>query len=1067
MSKRIVTYAKRGGAKRTTATPSPESSVPRSPSPPPDPNSMLAKAKASACASTFATSAATDKSSKLLPHHDAYVFQDDTLLSSAKETSGALRPQGRKSNNTTKTKRVKHISDDEDYHDDAPVLGEGRPKTRLQSWQNPNPTTTDPHYKKGSSPPKRKIVSAPLELDIFQYDKTSSVLVSPVKASSNKSIAKSSKPAASKPIKRLDGKGPLPIDCADYFGARQNVRTPENTPPISGLPMTALPRVPSMREVVGMEALGGASRSRLPIGSPTVSTTAPSAMTTRSQALAAELSIQTIDSISGTFGLSKSAKIDLKLPPPPKKGGKLNKTVNITDINIAAQCSNINPQGDAINNVSNDRHRKGTSKDSMDWEPAFAIESSTDSKPTVFDSVFNQQDVPETQPLVSLSRTYSKNEDKSLSPQRSSRIACMQSSNKSARSLSPTNTLTRNDTPHSDTSPDRDCSPSNTQKGPSKLNNPNLTNAEPAGMTRSSSSVIAAPVTYGRTRTILANAADELGSTNKFISLHQQYRDEGLEDSDEEEDKTIKSMHEMRVAGETKRFYDEMTYMLDGLQDRQPLGVVRTSCLAIGRKLLLQPAFIGQVRAHDFLFRVYGCLLRRKDNIHKTDSVVLSTILVTIGSLMLQDARNVIEISSEAGCLDFIVAGLKLQPDPFITDLRSKFDKNFFKDVVTLLNESDLGKGKASNCLEIALTCLAAIITNPPPRVTDVLSVLLAQPAAVEVITSSLSSWLGSVREEVIKWRKKGNQTGSKIDVNLLNRVEGTLRLLEFMVTSGIQHPSIVGLSNELADGLVWLSSITRSCSEREAITVAECLIAMLALIVNLTHEDQQAAQRFAETNIRSCIIRCMVVQNPVFADTGDDRHNNILQANNVDLVVTSVGLIINLMEKTDVDMGQTLINLDCGGHGVCFGVCKCEAEQTLLDAICELYKKHDFSDNSSRPESALITAYYALLLGMLFKSMPMIQVYKTLDSLPNGKDGMMAILEELAVFQELVANITEGSKGDGPALSRRRRSSFFSTSSNDGGRIGHSRVGEGSTQQYDSDVAKGVARVITWLKQI
>ena len=57
--------------------------------------------------------------------------------------------------------------------------------------------------------------------------------------------------------------------------------------------------------------------------------------------------------------------------------------------------------------------------------------------------------------------------------------------------------------------------------------------------------------------------------------------------------------------------------------------------------------------------------------------MVLITVLVVVGSLMTQDARNVVELSLEAGCLDLIVTGLKLHSDPFVTDLKSKFEKTF------------------------------------------------------------------------------------------------------------------------------------------------------------------------------------------------------------------------------------------------------------------------------------------------------------------------------------------------------------------------------------------------------
>lgn len=124
---------------------------------------------------------------------------------------------------------------------------------------------------------------------------------------------------------------------------------------------------------------------------------------------------------------------------------------------------------------------------------------------------------------------------------------------------------------------------------------------------------------------------------------------------------------------------------------------------------------------------------------------------------------------------------------------------------------------------------------------------------------------------------------------------------------------------------------------------VTECLIALLGLIVNLTHEDQLVAQRFTEPDVLSCIIRCMLLPHSN-DDTDAQKTTTSIQGGTVDVIVTSVGVLVNLIDKTSVDVGHVEINLECKGDGMCLDGCTCRNKQYLIDALCDLYKKHEFS---------------------------------------------------------------------------------------------------------------------------
>ncbi|TPX37552.1 hypothetical protein SmJEL517_g00619 [Synchytrium microbalum] len=1020
MRKRPVTYRGRGASnRRNNATSAAlSSSPPRSSSPSPPVSVIVAPQPL-----PLSTSTKDVFDFPLQPDQNVVMGVSPTRPRSKKPVN---IPSPRPTRTTaTSSKRTKTTSPDSDDEEDCMIevdCGESARSNELKSrlkirkavpvipkQDSSSNSSKDSHYKKRSSPPKRRAVEAPLppvhQLDMFDH---SSAVLSPTKSSS-RSISKS------KPITRANDLSVSPTrrtasNRSKYSSASDDI-----------LKADEQPLVKPTRAVVGTDALGGvrnmSSRSTMlssPANAP-ATTVQPSVLDSG------------ITTTLSKASYNKSTKIDLKPPPPPRQ------------------------------------QSRSSSRDSMEWEIAFGQRTQIQPKvKSAFDDLFEQKscddddDLPPTQPLPSsLERAASNNSNTSTSPQRLSRIARMKAAQKP--SIAPGSEMIPASPPK--TRDAVDYTPAllksrSTDSGDAPMP-PKSPPPIPKSLAHVTSSHGTAPVTYGRTRTILANASDGMGDI--YVSMQKQARDEGLEDSDEDEEKNVKSTHEMRLAGEMKRFQDEMEYLLDGLQDGQPLGIVRTSCLAVSRKLL-SSGFLAQVKAHDFLSRVYGRLFRRRDGLAKTDPVVLCTVLTLIALLMADDIRNVVELSMEAGCLDLLVTGLSLQPDPFIIEMRSKFDRTFFKDVVTFLKEHDLSS-KVHCCAEIATGCLAAIIATPSPRILDILHVLLAPDAAVTAVISTLTPWLKQVKGDVDKWRKRNKQTApSLIDVHMLTRVESALRVLEFISISGSKR-HVSGMINEMADGVVWLAATSRSCTQEQVLVVTECLIAMLSLIVNLTHDNTTIAQQLSQPHILSPILRCLIIPNQLLQvlalphESSDNKFS--ANAGNVDVIVTAVSLVVNLIEMMDEmvePFAEVTINLECPGHGVCFGTCKCKSSQNLVDCISVLYQRHDFQNNSANPELALVTAYYALLLGMLLKSLPATP-QTILSSLNGGKEGMIAILEELAFFQELVAGIENQTEG-GPSKIHRRRSSFLTSGSE-----------TPESSEFDSQVARGVARIIAWLK--
>lgn len=183
-----------------------------------------------------------------------------------------------------------------------------------------------------------------------------------------------------------------------------------------------------------------------------------------------------------------------------------------------------------------------------------------------------------------------------------------------------------------------------------------------------------AAITYGASTRAFKDDGpdDDLGlSSNRGGSWNKGKVDEGLESSDEEdgtgEDGTgtgggskesMKKVFELKESGETKRFSDEMEFLLDGLKTDQSIGIRRSSCLDLCRKFL-SGSFAMKVRAHNFIHKIYT-LLRGSD-----DAVLLASLSFLI-MILSQDKHNVDLLLHEEsnGFLELVSTIMKMK-DPF------------------------------------------------------------------------------------------------------------------------------------------------------------------------------------------------------------------------------------------------------------------------------------------------------------------------------------------------------------------------------------------------------------------
>ncbi len=129
--------------------------------------------------------------------------------------------------------------------------------------------------------------------------------------------------------------------------------------------------------------------------------------------------------------------------------------------------------------------------------------------------------------------------------------------------------------------------------------------------------------------------------------------------------KEAKGIHELREAGEHKRFVDEMQYFLDGLAPSQPINIRRNTSLALVKKVS-NPHFLVKIKTYDYISRLLPVLL------------VEDPVLAILGNAMLwflsQDQVNSEVLSRNPRILPFISFCLGNRYEP-----KSKYDKRFVR----------------------------------------------------------------------------------------------------------------------------------------------------------------------------------------------------------------------------------------------------------------------------------------------------------------------------------------------------------------------------------------------------
>ncbi|KAI8820777.1 wings apart-like protein regulation of heterochromatin-domain-containing protein [Fimicolochytrium jonesii] len=532
-------------------------------------------------------------------------------------------------------------------------------------------------------------------------------------------------------------------------------------------------------------------------------------------------------------------------------------------------------------------------------------------------------------------------------------------------------------------------------------------------------------MTYARTRSYIESEEDLFAP--KFVSDAQRRKDEGLESSDDEEDRReVKGIHELREAGEAKRFADEMEYIMGGFGPEEPAGVKRSSCLRLCTKVLSEK-FVQNVKAHGFFARFM-------DFVRAIEDPILITMVTFILCALVQNRRNVDDLSQDPALIQHFAKALRLNPDPLIGGA-SKYERRFIADLKKTLRCAPFIPNIEVESLEsLSIRAISAIIAAKPLNVPR-LQYQLWENGVGLLISQRMATFLrvaNSVAEEgsdesIISSFEKLWYSESSLTV-------ASLRILQFATMrcgdDAVALLETAGFLNELMASLAWLTVYARA-DETHVQEASILLHAMLALLINLTHASTTCAESIARGPWLGSIFKCGFLPNDLLPTLENSPVGSAIPEWNAEhdtrgketpeektdsfaIMMLGIALLANVAHKRpqlQKHLRSYEFSLTCPSRLPCMQRCTCASRQVAVKCIADFINER-LAKDSEEANSAMVTGQATMVLGLLIqhdsKSWALAK-----SSMTHHQQSFGAVIEMLENFRRLYDALAMAAPGN------------------------------------------------------
>ncbi|KAH9896941.1 hypothetical protein C8Q73DRAFT_643153 [Cubamyces lactineus] len=477
----------------------------------------------------------------------------------------------------------------------------------------------------------------------------------------------------------------------------------------------------------------------------------------------------------------------------------------------------------------------------------------------------------------------------------------------------------------------------------------------------------------------------------------------------------LKSITELRSKGESRRFWDEVGYLFEGLDANGALGVRRGSALEIVTKLC-DVEFARRAKTTDFLGRAWEVL--REAGAGDGDKV-LDSILAFYAALVARDLADLLDLVSKsdfAPTLHRMLASLERTNDPLwlissnagsaelkaagiskaeVTQLSSL--QRLVRKKSGLFEECDMISSRllVSHALAV-ISPSAHTVSHLPALLHSLHAELHPLPSRVHAYTSGLSLF-------------PPQGPSSYMDTPSLLHLDNCLRLLDsYLIGSWSIHSEDISALpanlDELRDqeNVKALVALCISCTiiqldkdlEDYRPVAGKCIETALRVLINLTHDDVPWCQAVLDEDLSISAIMHLIVMaqrqrrllekqldaDEADEDAGDDASPWL------DRMCLALGLLTNLVQAVPdarAAIGDARLDFDCPGKRGCIRGCRCPRRISALHCLAQVYAQH--LDSASELD-VVVRGHMAILFGLLMDRAPGNQQV-LLEALPGPSD--------------------------------------------------------------------------------
>ncbi|KAL5018598.1 hypothetical protein ScPMuIL_004320 [Solemya velum] len=394
--------------------------------------------------------------------------------------------------------------------------------------------------------------------------------------------------------------------------------------------------------------------------------------------------------------------------------------------------------------------------------------------------------------------------------------------------------------------------------------------------------------------------------------------------------RNVKQAYEVQEIGETQEYDDDVEYLLHGLQEAEPITTRCLSCIGLAQKCILA-SFRMHLRAHGTVTQIFSHL----QDAPSDPSLALCTSLLLF---MLSRDRLNIDLDHQTLNLMLRLLGIDNQEDTNLTTAPAALralnrNKEKVRETYDLLKKHMGSKLPELESISTGNLAMESLLSLTSKEAGEWFKEELRGRGALDDIVDTVCSCVEAVKDEKLL-------TDSAIEY--LKKVDRCLRVLENVSYTNEDNQSYL-ISYKSGTLIVALTRALRTCEDCLSVypldkfsdmgkvdkestgwVLYSCILAVLRVLLNLTHENAFGSTRCGQQDDLIQLILISILHTPQFISL-DHRF---------DMLVLGLGLLINMVEHCEVNRRRLIeTNTSASYESLLYG-----QEMKALQALVEVF---------------------------------------------------------------------------------------------------------------------------------